>query len=399
MIEQETIPFVDLRAQNDEVRDEILAAFRAILDDSSFVGGRWVETFENDFARFLGCRQVVACANGTDGLRLGLAAAGVQPGDEVVTVAHTFIATAEACTLIGATPRFVDIDPRYYTMSPVALQTWLDDHCDVRDGATINRQTGRRVAAVIPVHLYGQVADLPAILDIVGRYPLAVVEDACQAHGAWVQLKGGPRRAGTVGVAGAFSFYPAKNLGALGEGGAVATDDPEVAARMQLLRSHGEIERYVHSTALGWNSRLASVQAAALALKLPRLEAWTERRRRVAAWYAHHLADCPAVMLPEEASYGTHVYHLYVIRVRDRDRVRAELADRGIATGLHYPIPLHLQAAYAHLELPRGSLPVTERVAETIISLPMFPHLAEVQVAHVCRQVADICRSLDPIDG
>jgi len=377
------VPFNNLRRQNDEVRTEILAAIDQILDESSFVGGKWVQTFEEEFAKYCGSRYAVACATGTDALKLALLGAGVEPGHEVITVAHTFIATAEAIEGVGATVRFVDIDPRYYTLSPRALGAWLEKYCEVRDGRTYNRSTGKRVAAVLPVHLYGLTADIAGIEAVLAAYPMMLVEDACQAHGAARRVGGVEKRAGTFGVAAAFSFYPGKNLGALGEGGAVATNDETVRSVARSLRAHGEVQRYVHETALGWNARLASVQAAALLMKLRRLEDWNCCRRQIASWYKQRLEGDERIALPEVPSCATHVYHLYVIRVKERERLRSALSEKGVETGLHYPVPLHLQPAYAHLSVGRGSLPVTEDVADTVLSLPMFPHMSEEDAAYV----------------
>ena len=378
------IPFVDLRAQHDELRGPLETVIREVIDQSAFVGGERVEAFERQFAAASGARFAVACANGTDALKLALMAAGVRPGDEVVTVAHTFIATVEAITLLGAQPVFVDIDATYH-LSPERLAHFLADDCYIGlDGRPINRHTGRPVTAVIPVHLYGLVADMAPLLELAARYRLKVVEDACQAHGATYDLNDVERGAGSLGVAGAFSFYPGKNLGGLGEGGAVTTNTSALDCLMRRWREHGQLHKYYHISAEGWNSRLDTLQCAVLSLKLGKLAEWNAQRRRVAAWYRERLADEEQVSLPVEPEGRRHVYHLFVVQVPNRDRLRELLDEQGIATGLHYPLPLHLQPAYQYLGWQAGDLPQTEAAAHTILSLPMYPHLTESQVDYVC---------------
>jgi dTDP-4-amino-4,6-dideoxygalactose transaminase len=378
------VPFVDLRAQHAELRAAIEQAFARALDESDFVGGPTVAAFEEAFARFCGVRAAVGVASGTDALELALRAVGVGPGDVVVTVPNTFIATVEAFHQLGAQPRFVDIDPVTYTMDPELLRAYLAERC-TRDGVGVTRErdTGLRVAAIIPVHLYGLPADMAPILEVAAAYEIPVIEDACQAHGAAYRLPDGRwLAAGSMGRAAAFSFYPGKNLGALGEAGAVTTDDPALADRIRLLRDHGQRERYVHVIPDGVNARLDAIQAAVLRLKLERLADWNERRRRVAAWYAEELAGS-GLHLPVEPKGRRHVYHLYVVRVPRRERVRTALAERGVQTGLHYPIPLHRQPAFAYLEVGEGAYPRAERAAAEVLSLPMYPHLTREQVAYV----------------
>jgi dTDP-4-amino-4,6-dideoxygalactose transaminase len=389
----EHVPFVDLRAQHDELREEIEAAFRSALDESAFIGGPRVASFEAAFAHFCGTRHAVSVASGTDALELSLRAAGVGPGDLVVTVPNTFVATVEAFHQLGAVPRFVDIDPTTYNLDPERLYAYVVEQC-TRDryGVLRERVTGLRVAAVIPVHLYGLPADMAPILALAEEHGFAVIEDACQAHGAAYRLPDGRwAGAGTMGRVGAFSFYPGKNLGALGEAGAVITDDDALADEVRLLRDHGQRERYVHASPDGVNARMDAIQAAVLEIKLGRLAEWNERRREAAAWYREELAGS-GIGLPVEPEGRRHVYHLYVVRVPQRDRVRDELARRGVATGLHYPIPIHLQPAFARLELGTGSYPHSERAAAEILSLPMYPHLTRAQVAHV----ADCLRQAVP---
>jgi dTDP-4-amino-4,6-dideoxygalactose transaminase len=387
------VPFVDLRAQHEEVRAEIEAAIRDIIDRSSFIGGSYVTAFERDFAGYLGVKEALAVANGTDALWLGLLASGVKPGEAVITVPNTFIATVEAISRLGAFPIFVDIDLETANMDAASLDAFLKVSCYRQDdGQVIHRESGRRVAAILPVHLYGLPADLKPILEIARVYDLIVVEDACQAHGAEYQLENSWKKTGTFGRAAAFSFYPGKNLGAMGDGGAVVTNDPEMAARMRWLRDHGQSERYIHMSPDGWNSRLDSIQAAVLAIKLKKLDDWNNRRRAAAAYYREVLAGLP-LHLPVEPAYGKHVYHLYVVRAPDRESLHRGLSARGIGVGLHYPIPLHLQKAYEHLRIPRGSFPNTELSASTILSLPMHPALSFDQIEEVaaaCREVLSV---------
>lgn len=379
------VPFVDVRAQNDQVRLEIEIQFGSLLDTSSFIGGAPVAMFEQHFAQFCGAEHAVTCANGTDALKLALMAAGVSAGDEVVTVPHTFIATVEAISMVGAYPVFVDIDGPTYTMSPARLTEFLEQQCRVGlDGRLHNTRTGRPVKAVLPVHLYGLVADMAPILELAAHYGLVVVEDACQAHGATYRLNGVEQRAGTFGAAAAFSFYPGKNLGGLGEGGAVTTNNAAMAAQMRVWRDHGQSQKYVHVTHDGWNSRLDTLQCAVLDLKLAKLAEWNKCRRQAADWYYERLAGDERLILPLEPAGRRHVYHLFVVRLPDREAARHLCDERGVGVGLHYPIPLHLQAAYRHMGLGVGCFPETEQAAASILSLPMFPHITETQVDYVC---------------
>ncbi len=369
------VPFSDLRAMHDEVREHIEAGWRRIIDTSSFIGGPLVSGFEEAFAAYSGAGHCVGVGTGTDAVRVALQAVGVGPGDLVVTVPHTFIATVEGITQAGAAPVFVDVDPATYTMDPALVERFLTQECTVREGRLVERASGRRVAALLPVHLYGQAADMDPLLELAERHGLKVVEDAAQAHGGTYR----GRRCGSLGHAAAFSFYPGKNLGAMGEAGAVTTNDAGVAARCRVLREHGQSERYIHVTPDGSNARLDTVQAVVLAAKLPRMAEWTAMRRRAAAMYQERLAGLPLV-LPAEADGREHVYHLFVVQVEGRDEVRAALDAGGIATGLHYPVPLHLQEAYRSLGLGRGAFPVSEQVASRGLSLPMFPHITEPQI-------------------
>jgi len=365
------VPFVDLKTQYKQIQHEVLPMVTEAMANGAFIGGPHLANFETEFAAFCDTTYCAGVNSGTDALRFALMAAGVGPGDAVITVPHTFIATTEAISQAGATPAFVDIDERTYNMSPQKLDDYLKSR---------NRQSSidNRISAVIPVHLYGQPADMDPILEIAREYNLAVVEDACQAHGAL--YKG--RKAGSLGTVGCFSFYPGKNLGAYGEGGAVVTEDEEIADKIRMLRDHGQAKKYFHDVE-GYNGRLDAIQAGVLRIKLKRLSDWNQARRDHAALYDLLLADVPAVTLPFQADFAQSVYHLYVILVEDRDALQKFLGDNGVATGLHYPLPLHLQKAYGHLGYKKGDFPVTERVAGTLLSLPMYPELTRPQIEYV----------------
>jgi dTDP-4-amino-4,6-dideoxygalactose transaminase len=378
-----TIPFVDLVAVHRELREELRAVFDTALDTAGFIGGAMVQAFERDFARSCDTRFCVGMGSGTDALRLALVAAGVQPGDTVLTVPLTFIATAEAISQAGARPDFVDVDERTYTLDPERLRVYLQTECR-REGGTrgaVSKRTGGRVRAVIPVHLYGQMADMDPILEVAREYDLMVIEDACQAQGAEYFSKGDGcwRKAGSIGRASAFSFYPAKNLGACGEAGAVTSDDEEVVRRCRMLRDHGQSTKYVHDFE-GYNGRLDAIQAGFLGVKLRHLADWNRERREVARRYDELLAPAKdRVIVPYVPTWSQPVYHLYVVRVSDRDRLQADLGAAGIGTGIHYPIPLHLLKAYEGLGLRAGDFPVSEQAASEILSLPMFPGLSREQ--------------------
>lgn len=386
------IPFVDLHAQHAAVRAEIDEAIAAVLDRSAFIGGDALEHFESELAHYLGVKEAVGVSNGTDALWLALVAAGVRPGDGVITTPNTFIATVEAITRAGAHPMFVDIDLDTALMSPLALQAFLEGECfQDQQGRLQHNASGRPVTAVLPVHLYGLMADLPALQALCDEYGLVLVEDACQAHGAACRVEGVWKKAGSLGSAAAFSFYPGKNLGAIGDAGAVVTNDAALAAQMRVLRNHGSDTKYVHTSSLGWNARLDAIQAAVLSVKLKKLDEWNECRRQAAAQY-HRQLQGTGLVLPVEPPDRQHVFHLYVVRTEQRDRLRQELAQMGIDTGIHYPIPLHLQKAYEWLNLPPGSYPAAEKSAQTIVSLPMHPYLTPDQVAQVCQACEDILR-------
>ena len=376
------VPFLDLVTPHINDEEALLSVCREALRTGRFIGGPAVEEFERSFAAFTDAKYCVGVGSGTDALRFALIAAGIRSEDIVVTVSNTFIATTEAISQAGARPMFIDIDPRTCNMDPERLQKFLSADCETDPGTgdTVHRKTGRRVSGVIPVHLYGQTADMDAIRDIAGRHRLTVIEDACQAHGAeyFSKSDGRWRKAGSMGTAAAFSFYPGKNLGACGEAGAVTTNDEAVADTIRMLRDHGQAKKYIHAME-GYNGRLDAIQAGFLQIKLRRLPAWNEQRRRHADRYAHLLRDIEDVTLPYEPEWSRGVYHLYVIRTRERDALQKFLLERNIVTGLHYPIPLHLQEAYAGYGFSAGDFPEAEAASREILSLPMFPGLTEEQ--------------------
>jgi dTDP-4-amino-4,6-dideoxygalactose transaminase len=381
---QPIVPFLDLVTPHRELEEELVSAFRDALRSAAFIGGAQVEGFEREFAEYCGTKYCVGVANGTDAVRFALMASGVGAGDAVVTVAHTFIATVEAISQAGAATEFVDIDEQTYTMAPQALAAYLAAcRTDPATGRPLGQRTGRPIKAIVPVHLYGQVADMDALQDIARRYGLLIVEDACQAQGAEYRTAAGAwQRAGSFGSAGAFSFYPGKNLGACGEAGSVTTNDEQVARTVRMLREHGQAQKYYHDLE-GYNGRLDAIQAAFLRIKLRHLDRWNEQRREAAARYDGGLAGVPGVATPFVAGHNRSIYHLYVVRTKERDALAAHLRDRGIHTGLHYPLPVHLQNCYRSWGYQKDSLPVSEQVATEILSLPMFPGLTAEQQSAV----------------
>jgi len=378
------IPFLDLVTPHRELEEELVESFRKAVRSAAFIGGLEVEGFEQEFAAYCGTKYCVGVANGTDAVRFALMASGVGRGDAVITVSHTFIATVEAISQAGADTEFVDIDPRTYCMSPAALEEYFAGcQLDSATGRPVGARSGKPIKAIVPVHLYGQVADMDAILAIAAQYNLVVVEDACQAHGAEYRSADGVwRRAGTFGRAAAFSFYPGKNLGACGEAGAVTTNDPRIAKTIKMLREHGQSQKYYHDIE-GYNGRLDAIQAGFLRIKLRHLDAWNQQRRAAALRYTKYLATIPAVAVPFEPEHSKGVYHLYVIRSANRDVVAEHLKSQGIGYGFHYPLPVHQQNCYAIWNYRAGILPITERVASEIVSLPMFPSLSETEQARV----------------
>jgi dTDP-4-amino-4,6-dideoxygalactose transaminase len=359
------IPFVDLQAQYGAIKEEVDAAVMRVLSNASFVLGREVAAFEESCAGYKCARHFVGVSNGTAAIQLALTACGIGAGDEVIVPANTFFATAEAVSTAGATPLFVDADPVSYTIDTRQIE------------AAITPAT----RAIIPVHLYGQAADLDSVLEIARRRNLLVIEDAAQAHGALYR----GQRVGTFGHAATFSFYPGKNLGAYGEGGAVVTNDETVARKVRLLRDHGS-ERKYHHEIIGYNFRLEGIQGAVLSVKLKHLERWNELRREHASRY-NELLEGADLVLPKETAYARHVYHLYVVQSEERDALQADLNEAGVQTGIHYPVPIHLQPAYAFLGHSRGSFPETERQAARVLSLPMFPELTDEQINAVAENI------------
>src|SRR5271165_664208 len=386
------VPFLDLIRPHLEIEEELVAVFRGALQTAGFVGGKAVQDFENAFADFCETDHCVGAASGTDALRFALIAAGVQDGEGVLTVPHTFIATAEAISQAGAQSEFIDINERTYNMDPEKLREHLELKCD-RDplsGRPVSRRTGRTISAVVPVHLYGQMADMDAILEIAERYNLIVVEDACQAHGAeyFSSRENAWRKAGSMGKAAAFSFYPGKNLGACGEAGAVTTNDADLAQRVRMLRDHGQAEKYYHDIE-GYNGRLDAIQAGILRLKLDYLSEWNTQRRDKAEVYRALLSSVEGLILPFEPSWARAVYHLYVVTIQDRQALQNDLKAAGIGTGIHYPIPLHLQKAYGTLGYDKGDFPITEKIAHTILSLPMYPQLTRSEQENIAQAVRE----------
>jgi dTDP-4-amino-4,6-dideoxygalactose transaminase len=385
-----SIPFLDLVTPHVELEAELTDVFRQVLHTAGFIGGPMVEKFEKAFATFCQAKHSVAISSGTDALRFALMACGVRAGDVVITTPHTFIATTEAISQAGALAEFVDIDERTFNLDPAALQEYLDTECG-RDplGRLISRRSGRPVTAVVPVHLYGQCADMDPIVELAERYGLIVVEDACQAHGAQYFSRKHNRwmTAGSIGRAAAFSFYPGKNLGACGEAGAATTDDAAVADRIKMLRDHGQAQKYYHDIE-GYNGRLDALQAGLLHVKLNHLAKWNAQRRERAEEYRRLLANAGEfAILPFEPTWSKAVYHLYVVRTADRVALMNHLKKVGIGTGIHYPIPLHLQKAYSSLNYRLGDFPVAEKVAEEIVSLPMYPQLTAEQQARVVEEI------------
>lgn len=368
------VRFNDLKKQYTDVQDEIAQSLKEVFDRGQFILGSQVEAFENEFAEYCGADYAVGVGSGTEALHLALIAAGIRSGDRVITVPNTAVPTVSAITFARATPVFVDIDPATYTMDVNQLEDVLKKYKGEKN----------KPKAVIPVHLYGQCAEMDPILHLARRYGLKIIEDACQAHGSLYKS----RKAGTMGDAGCFSFYPTKNLGAYGDGGAVITNEKSLAARLRMLRNYGEVKKYEHRIK-GFNSRLDELHAAVLRRKLRHLDTWNESRRRVAKLY-HSLLQDAEVILPHEAKDHRHVYHLYVIRHRHRNALRAHLLQHGVETAIHYPIPVHLQQAYADLGRKKGSYPVAEKIAKEIVSLPLYPGIERAQVERVCMVIRQL---------
>jgi dTDP-4-amino-4,6-dideoxygalactose transaminase len=363
------VQFVDLKKQHESMSEEIQQAISNVIRNTAFILGEEVKLFEEEFAEFCGARYAIGVASGTDALELALRALSVGEGDEVITPANTFIATALAISHSGAKPVFVDVESQSHNI----------------DISKIENAITKNTKAIIPVHLYGQPCDMDPILAIARKHDLRVIEDACQAHGALYKGK----RAGTMGDIGCFSFYPAKNLGACGDGGCIVTNNETTVQSIRMLRDYGQSKKYQHDS-VGFNSRLDSVQAAVLRVKLSRLKEWNEMRRKSAARYNEQLKNT-SVETPKELDHAYHVYHLYVIKVKQRDGLRHYLSSKGVAAGIHYPIPIHQQGAYSHLGYETGDFPVTEELASNILSLPMFPELTEEEVKYVVDRIKEYC--------
>ncbi len=361
------IPLVDLKSQSQTLTNELSEAVQQVMTTADFILGQQVDDFEVDFALFCEGRHAVGLASGTDALHLGLLACGIGPGDEVITAANSFIATASAISFTGAKPVFADVDPETYTIDPASIRGLMTD----------------RTRAILPVHLYGQPADMDPIMELAGEKELKVVEDACQAHGA--QYKG--KSVGSIGHLGAFSFYPGKNLGAFGDGGAAVTNDPQLADRLKMLRNYGQRQKYHHDF-LAFNSRLDTLQAAILRVKLKHLAEWNSKRRAAASLYDQYLAESK-FRSPVIAPYSTHVFHLYVIRSRERDELLTFLNQRGIGAGIHYPRAIPFQKAYQSLGYRPGQLPAAERACAEVLSLPLFPEITKEQIQTVCSTVQE----------
>ena len=360
------VPFLDLKAQYESIKDEVTEAIQKVIDSCSFAGGPFVAEFEKAFAAFCGTEYTVGVGSGTEALWLSLLALGIGRGDEVITAPNTFIATAEAISFSEATPVFIDVDEKTYTMNPELLEEAIT----------------ARTKAIIPVHLFGQMADMGSILEIANKHGLFVIEDACQAHGA--EYRG--KKAGSIGDVGCFSFYPGKNLGAYGEAGAIVTNDEGIYDTICMFRDHGQEKKYYHDI-LGWNARMDGIQGAVLSVKLKHLAEWNEARRNNARLYTKLLSNIDGIIFPQEANYGQHIYHVYAIRVKNRNELISSLKKKDIYTGIHYPVPIHLQNAYKFLGLKSGCFPIVENCAKEIISLHMFSTLTPKQIDYVVREI------------
>jgi dTDP-4-amino-4,6-dideoxygalactose transaminase len=397
MIQSSKVPFVDLVSMHEALETELTEVFKSALRTAGFVGGPEVESFEQEFAGYCGAKFCVGVNSGTDALRFALMAAGIRSDDIVLTVPNTFIATTEAISQAGAQPDFVDIDPGTFTMDPQKLQLYLATKCvvDAQTGRMVHKAWRKPIAGVIPVHLYGQMADMDAIMELAARYKFTVIEDACQAHGAEYFSKNQNKwlKAGSIGHAAGFSFYPGKNLGACGEGGAVTTNDPEIARMVAMLRDHGQSKKYYHDVE-GYNGRLDSLQAGILRVKLRHLAKWNHQRRESARIYDGLLAPISEIVgPPKESPISKSVYHLYVVRTRNRADLQKHLSKAGIGTGIHYPIPVHLQTAYASMGWKRGDFPEAESAADEILSLPMFAGLTPSQLEQVADAITQFAAS------
>lgn len=360
------VPFLDLKIQYQSIKEEIDAAIEQVISECSFAGGPFVKDFENHFSEFCETKHTVGVGSGTEAIWMALLSLDIGPGDEIITVPNTFIATAEAISFCGATPVFVDVDEKTYNMNVFQVEQAITE----------------KTKGIIPVHLFGQMVDMEPLMAIAKKYNLFVIEDACQAHGAEYHGK----KAGSIGDIGCFSFYPGKNLGAYGDAGALVTRNDEIAERVRILRDHGQTKKYTHKI-IGWNGRMDGIQGAILNVKLRYINRWNEARRHIAKLYDTQLKNTEALVLPKENEYNRHVYHIYAIRVRYRDEMIKTLKDSGIQTGIHYPLPIHLQPAYKNMAKMNLSFPIAEKCANEFISLPMFPEMSQEQVEYVVSQI------------
>jgi dTDP-4-amino-4,6-dideoxygalactose transaminase len=393
MTQQTKVPFVDLASLHRELSSELLEVCKRVIESAGFIGGPEVEGFEKEFATFCDAKYCVGVNSGTDALRFAFMAAGIKPGETVITVPNTFIATTEAISQAGARIEFVDVDEVTFNMDPKELKRFLETRCqrDTSTGHYVDKKTGSAVTAIVPVHLYGQMADMDALEEIAEKYNLIIIEDACQAHGAQYFSKKRNRwvTAGSIGKAAAFSFYPGKNLGACGEGGAITTNDQDLAKKCAVIRDHGSSKKYYHQME-GYNGRLDSIQAAMLRVKLRHLAKWNGQRQECAAHYDKLLAPMAgSVTAPSQPSWSKSVYHLYVVRTTNRDELQKRLTEAGIGTGIHYPVAVHLQEAYLGRGWKKGDFPVSEQAAEQILSLPMYAGLQPAQQDRVGEAVAE----------
>lgn len=377
------IPLVDLHAQYEEIKDEMYKLWDEILESMYLYLGPNVKGFEKEFAEFNRVKHCVGLGSGTEAIHFSIRALGIGEGDEVIAPSHTFFATIEAIIQAGAYPVMLDINPELYTLCPDAVREYIESNCSKEREGLKDKNTRKILKALLPVHIYGHPADMDAFKEISDEYNLMIIEDAAQAHGA--EYKG--RKTGTLGDIAAFSFYFSKNLGALGEGGAITTNSDEYAERIRKLREHGQKDKYHHDS-IGYNSRLDEIQAAVLRCKLKLLKKWNDRRREVASFYNNALKDLPLI-IPTEAEWAHHVYHLYVICSDKRDELFRHLKDRGIGCGMHYPVPCHLQEAMKGYGNSEGDLPETEKVAKEILSLPIYPHLSEDDTSRVVETIRE----------
>jgi dTDP-4-amino-4,6-dideoxygalactose transaminase len=382
------VPFFDLKRQYENIKDKIGFAVSVVLESGWFVAGPSVQKFEEAFAKYCGVKHAIGVTSGTTAVYLALKAIGIGSEDEVITTAYTFFATAEAINLTGARPVFVDIVKKSYNIDPDRIKEFVEKKCqwDDEKHSLIDLETKKRVRAIVPVHLYGQMADMDPIMEIAQKYGLFVIEDAAQAHGAVYKTSMRLGKAGSIGKTSAFSFYPSKNLGAYGNAGAVVTNDDGLAEKVRMLINHGQKEKYYHDL-LGWNFKMNGFQGEILNVKLNYLDKWNEDRRNNAMLYNKVFGDIKGIVLPQEMDCSHHVYHLYVIRTKIREEFRGYLKSNGIGSSIHYPIPLHLQKPYKYLGYKKGDFPNAEQLADEVVSLPMYPELSTEEIKYVGEKV------------